>query len=569
MNDDATFLPRVIAAPDDDGPRLAYSDWLEERGESDRADLIRVQCELARLPYDNDRVSDLRASEYRLLSRNLASWSAGYRHARFRRGFIERLEDCEPDEFAGPGLFDRHPIVDVEIDSPEHPGWGHLVADCPHLARVETLRLRGGMSHSTDFSDLLTILRSPHLTRLTALDVGGHRYGDESLFRLLGRAGRTLPGFADDGPPLSLGQLRRLSLNEMGLTDRGVRALVESPLAGMLTHLDLSGNGGLSDTGAEITHEGIRSLIDSPLWPRLEELNLGGMYSGDAGALMLLLGALPRSRIRKLGLHGALSPEARQLDLVEALASAASWGSVDSLDLSDSLAPGEGVRILTECPQLAGLRYLNLSGRSLGDEDASRLAACPHLAGLTALLLGNYAITDAGLTALAESPYLGRLVYLDVDHSQVQDAGVAAFARSPNASRLRVWALPGTVGDAGLLAISDSPYLGRLTTLIFGARRNGYDTHPAPTDAGAIALARSPNLPSLAFLARIRGMTDVGLRALLERETLAWPGGWPFIGHDFPDLEQAYRERYGPFECYNVDPREGLHLFPWAEYAFS
>lgn len=41
------LLAAVLAAPDDDLPRLVYADWLDEHGEDRWADLIRVQCELA------------------------------------------------------------------------------------------------------------------------------------------------------------------------------------------------------------------------------------------------------------------------------------------------------------------------------------------------------------------------------------------------------------------------------------------------------------------------------------------------------------------------------------------
>jgi uncharacterized protein (TIGR02996 family) len=49
MDDHAAFLRAIIATPNDDLPRLIYADFLDERGESARAELIRVQCELARL----------------------------------------------------------------------------------------------------------------------------------------------------------------------------------------------------------------------------------------------------------------------------------------------------------------------------------------------------------------------------------------------------------------------------------------------------------------------------------------------------------------------------------------
>src|SRR5262249_51734963 len=40
------FLQAILAAPEDDTPRLVYADWLEERGDP-RGEFIRIQCELA------------------------------------------------------------------------------------------------------------------------------------------------------------------------------------------------------------------------------------------------------------------------------------------------------------------------------------------------------------------------------------------------------------------------------------------------------------------------------------------------------------------------------------------
>lgn len=41
------LLLTILNNPNDDVPRLIASDWLEEQGEAERAELIRVQCELA------------------------------------------------------------------------------------------------------------------------------------------------------------------------------------------------------------------------------------------------------------------------------------------------------------------------------------------------------------------------------------------------------------------------------------------------------------------------------------------------------------------------------------------
>lgn len=43
------FMHSIVAAPADDAPRLIFADWLEERGQSERAEFIRVQCRIADL----------------------------------------------------------------------------------------------------------------------------------------------------------------------------------------------------------------------------------------------------------------------------------------------------------------------------------------------------------------------------------------------------------------------------------------------------------------------------------------------------------------------------------------
>lgn len=54
------FLDSIIAAPDDDAPRLVYADWLEDFGRPGRGEFIRVQVELARIPGCRHRPECLR-----------------------------------------------------------------------------------------------------------------------------------------------------------------------------------------------------------------------------------------------------------------------------------------------------------------------------------------------------------------------------------------------------------------------------------------------------------------------------------------------------------------------------
>lgn len=44
------LLAAILANPDDNLPRLVLADWLQEHGEDERAELIRIECEMARSP---------------------------------------------------------------------------------------------------------------------------------------------------------------------------------------------------------------------------------------------------------------------------------------------------------------------------------------------------------------------------------------------------------------------------------------------------------------------------------------------------------------------------------------
>ena len=48
MSDREAFVAAVAAAPEDDLPRLVFADWLDENGDPERAEFVRVQCELAK-----------------------------------------------------------------------------------------------------------------------------------------------------------------------------------------------------------------------------------------------------------------------------------------------------------------------------------------------------------------------------------------------------------------------------------------------------------------------------------------------------------------------------------------
>jgi uncharacterized protein (TIGR02996 family) len=60
---DDAFLRHIIESPDDDTPQLVHADWLDDHGQPERAEFIRVQCELASAGTDHARRVELRAKE--------------------------------------------------------------------------------------------------------------------------------------------------------------------------------------------------------------------------------------------------------------------------------------------------------------------------------------------------------------------------------------------------------------------------------------------------------------------------------------------------------------------------
>src|SRR5262245_54253983 len=89
------FLDDVVANPDDVAPRLIYADWLDDAGQSPRAEFIRVQHALADLPPGDPRRTPLLKRQGDLLADHEDQWRAslpeldGVDWADFSRGFVE------------------------------------------------------------------------------------------------------------------------------------------------------------------------------------------------------------------------------------------------------------------------------------------------------------------------------------------------------------------------------------------------------------------------------------------------------------------------------------------------
>ncbi len=211
------FLQAILDAPDDDAPRLLFADWLDDHGDPDQAEFIRVQIALAR---GGAVAPGLRRREQELLAIHQAEWADPVKGLAvawcFQRGFIHEVRAelksliVDADE-----MFRRTPITRLQLLASSRREVRFdllaLLADCPHLSRLTHLDLSG----CGDFrGGLAALLVSPHLTNLTSLHLAGCRVGDAGVRALAGWPGLT--------------RLVYLDLRDNGVSAAGLRQLARS-----------------------------------------------------------------------------------------------------------------------------------------------------------------------------------------------------------------------------------------------------------------------------------------------------------------------------------------------------
>src|SRR5215470_6725424 len=69
----AALLREAAENPEEDAPRLVLADWLDDHGQHDRAEVVRLGLELARLDEHDPRMPALRKRHDELTARN-AAW---------------------------------------------------------------------------------------------------------------------------------------------------------------------------------------------------------------------------------------------------------------------------------------------------------------------------------------------------------------------------------------------------------------------------------------------------------------------------------------------------------------
>jgi len=197
MSERDGFLRAIAADPADDTVRLAFADWLDEHGDPDRAEFIRVQIQLGNANRKSPRHAKLAARERKLLDAHQAEWLGplprpGGNEAFepvFRRGFVESasIHGRVLAEHAD-AVRDHCPaLVELDVVGVRGNGAGIAAAEC--LRSVRTLRLEDWPNPM----DAIRIANSPHLARLGTLSFWlGSQY-DEVVCRGLHAISKTMP----------------------------------------------------------------------------------------------------------------------------------------------------------------------------------------------------------------------------------------------------------------------------------------------------------------------------------------------------------------------------------------
>ena len=187
------FIAAIASDPDADRPRLAFADWLEKNGQTDRAELIRLSCQLDpqrdRLGDEADDALRERADQL-LASDREAEWqwliSLDRRRplaygvtVESRRGFVDALA-LPVQWFLGYGaeFRKRYPLL-RKLVLFRLNGWGERMAACEQLRGIREIELPCWYADA----DAAALATSPHLAAVERLVLwSGGGAGQPRLF---------------------------------------------------------------------------------------------------------------------------------------------------------------------------------------------------------------------------------------------------------------------------------------------------------------------------------------------------------------------------------------------------
>ena len=504
------FLRAIIADPDDDLPRLVYADSLDETGAADRAEFIRVQCQLANLEEHEHQVRELEDREHALLAANESKWFRSQRGLSewvWRRGFVDDATDREIVTAEAEELFDTQPISTWRTiylrDRPRDLVLQELPDRC--LAQVRHFDFSNSLWLPAEFDRRIAAIERPQfhsfdlsdiLDPLPTLRAALQNHSGRALEKMeLGNCLRVeFEPVIPQKPLLEL--LNRNPVAQLGLQGREVSTidlaqLVSGRNAAVLRRLDISDNPigpdgyrafeqahpslrlqSLDVSGTPLAGISLEPLLNTRALESLAKLEING-----CGSARRNMAVLARSRFwtqaTQLRAHSATIPAST----LEPLCQCDGPPALRLLDLADNYLRAEGVRLLSEAPWVDSLTWLALTANYLDNDACAILAGSGRFRHLRTLHLAHNnirqesgdgeQITDAGVLALTESASLSNLRLLTLSQTGITHRAVDSVLNAPH------WRLSGlgiagcNLGAQTVQILAESPRLARLNWLDF------------------------------------------------------------------------------------------------------
>jgi uncharacterized protein (TIGR02996 family) len=348
------FLQAIRAEPAEDAHRLVYADWLDDHGDADRAEFVRVQCALEGLAEDDPACAALKERERALLAAHRAEWigalPAEVRECDFRRGFVDRL--VLRDTTALPAVEHvllREPVHALVLES----GGLAELGRWPSLALVRSVSVGSAFSRR-QAREVDRFFGSANLTKLTELELWGEAIDNYTAEVLA------------DAPFLC--RLTTLRLHQTALSDAGLMRLLRGPALAGLTGWHVAG-------------------------PRLSSVGMAQLLSPGHAARWSDLSWFTGRYIRPLNLRdfqGCVNLRRLHLALpfLAETSPAGLFPRPPALrELSLHVREGIWLTLLGDWPGLARLDSLRVQLGDLSPEALRPLAASPHLRAGTRLSL--------------------------------------------------------------------------------------------------------------------------------------------------------------------------------------
>jgi uncharacterized protein (TIGR02996 family) len=390
--DAQALFQTILANPDDDAPRLILADWLDEQGESVRAEFIRLECKL-----DRDKFSDesllLRQRCQALRTEFISQWISelpavdGVMWNQFERGFCKQVRLNSVKSFARLHTKIRKLAPITHFVFSQADGLADL-AKSKALANIRGLLVSHLNAGVTD-AQLLLILQSPHLRALHHIACGSTHISR-----------KTIQAIADS--PKCAG-LRQLELFLTNLWD-GVALLGRSPHFTALEELNIH--------TTIVPVSALAELAQAPVLRTLRRFRLGDPFGAEGVRAIVHSPTLTNLK------HFALVRPGEGTQCMQAIAEAKNTATWRELDIMGPIGVA-GAEALANAPNLAGLQGLTILEANMGEPGLIALLNSPYLRQLRQFSMANTAISDVGAKMLMESPVTANLEHLAVDLRRV------------------------------------------------------------------------------------------------------------------------------------------------------